>query len=325
MTDFVANGDLDLFDQFRSIPADLLEVLLEENHAGDVFRLLRDLRLGAGNADVEPQDLRRSILVAEEVHRREVVDEDGNLGDVFADRTRQVVEGRRGCFAEIDFVDLLGQVNPQSSSAVLLNPDKFIFEPTDAELAEFIAFSENGDQFSDISAEDIGVLVDRRQANTDEATLKGYDFGVRYMHDTSFGLMNYGLSGNYQDEFELTQNGTAVDQLEYNPDLFVTANIGWSGYNARASLTFRYTSEFDADPSIAVNQDDVDDFLTTNLFLGYDFGGSSEMLEGLSLRFNVDNVLDEDPPEYRSQRGLNYPDSAWSLGRVYKLGLSYRF
>lgn len=227
-------------------------------------------------------------------------------------------------YYEIEFDQLLASPNPQNPEAVLLNPDKFVFEPTQAELDSFIASVDNPEQFSDIGADQIGVIIDRRMANTDSATLKGFDFGARYGHDTGFGYMTYNLYGNYNDEFELVQSGTANDQLRYNPELALSADIGWSGQNARARLNFRYTDSFDADPAVAVNQSSVDDFLTTNLFLGYDFAGTG-MAEGLSLRFNVDNLFDEEPPEYRRQQGINYPTSGWTLGRVYKLGLTYQF
>jgi iron complex outermembrane receptor protein len=227
-------------------------------------------------------------------------------------------------YYDIEFEQLLAAPNPQDPQAVLLNPDKFIFEPTDAEFDAFVASVDNSDQFRDLAAEDVGVIVDRRISNTDSATLKGYDFSILYSHDTSFGYMNYGISGNYQSEFDLVQTGTVVDQLEYNPDLYVSADIGWTGQNLRANLNFRYTDEYDANPGIAVNQKSVDDFLTTNLFIGYDFAGTG-MAEGLSLRFNVDNLLDEDPPEYRTQRNLSYSEFGWTLGRVYKFGLTYTF
>lgn len=225
-------------------------------------------------------------------------------------------------YYEIEFDELLAAPNPQSPQAVLLNPDKFIFEPTDEEFDAFVASVDNSEQFPDINAEDIGVIVDRRISNTDSAELKGYDFSIMYSHDTSFGFMNYGISGNYQSDFELVKNGTATDPLEYASDLYVSADIGWTGEHARVALNFRYTDGYDADPGIAINQNKVDDFLTTNLFMGYEFGDSG-MTEGLSLRFNVDNLLDEDPPEYRSQQNLNY--SSWTLGRIYKLGLTYAF
>ena len=41
VADLVANRDLDLLDQLVPVAADLLEVLLEEDHPGEVLRLLR--------------------------------------------------------------------------------------------------------------------------------------------------------------------------------------------------------------------------------------------------------------------------------------------
>ncbi len=228
-------------------------------------------------------------------------------------------------YYEIDFQELLGAPNPQESQAVRLNPDKFVFEPSAEQLAAFIAATENGDQFGDISAADVGVVVDRRISNTEEATLKGWDFGIRYAHSAASGEWTYGLNGNYQSEFDLTQSGTVVDQLTYAPDLTLAADIGWSRDNVRASLRFRYTDSYDADADAAVNQTKVDDFLVTDLFLGYDFEGHSDALDGLSLRFNVENLFDEEPPVYRRNGVLNYSEAGFTIGRVFKLGLSYRF
>ncbi len=227
-------------------------------------------------------------------------------------------------YYEIDFEELLGAPNPQSAEAVLLNPEKFIFEPTQAEWDAFLAQIDNGDQFADLDPNQVGIIVDRRTANTDRAELRGIDFGIRYDHSTNFGYWSYGLSGNYSTEFDLFQGANVTDQLEFNPDLFVSADIGWSGDNTRARLTFRYTDGYDANPSQAVNQRKVDDFLTTNLLVGYDFSGSG-ITEGLSLRFNVDNLFDEEPPELRTQQSINYSRTGYSLGRIYKFGLSKKF
>ncbi len=228
-------------------------------------------------------------------------------------------------YYEIDFDDLLGSFNPQDPQAVLLNPDKFIFEPTDQELANYVAQAANGDQFDDISADAIGVIVDRRIANSDRAELEGYDFGINYAHDTNFGYMDYGLSGNYSAKLDLYQSGAVIDATEYAPTLYISAVVGWNRGGAAARLTFRYTDEYDTNPDQVVNnQRTVDSFLSTNLFLGYNFGGSSDWKEGLSLRFNVDNLFDEEPDEYRTN-SINYNEYGFTLGRVYKLGLSYQF
>jgi len=228
-------------------------------------------------------------------------------------------------YYEIDFKQLLGAPNPQSSMAVLLNPEKFIFEPTQEEWDAFVSAVENSEQFASNSPENVGVIVDRRVANTEEATLEGLDFGIEYVHDTGIGTLSYGVLGNYQMDFELTQSGNAVDQLEFAPDLFVSANVGWRKDNARARLSVRYTDEYDADPSLAVNQNDVNDFIVTDLYLGYDFRGGSQLTEGLSLSLNVDNVFDDDPPQYRRNQQLSYSETGFTLGRVYKLGISYEF
>ncbi len=228
-------------------------------------------------------------------------------------------------YYEIQFEELLASVNPQLSTVVLLNPDKFIFEPTQQEWDSYIASIDNGEQFAIYDPADVGVLVDRRIDNTEEAELKGFDFGVRYTHDSSTGIWSYGLTGNYQSDFVLTQGGVGVDQLLYLPDLLMTADIGWSLDNTQARLTFRYTDSHDADPTTAVNQDKVDSFLTTNLYIGYNFSGDSGFTEGLSVRVNVDNLFDEEPNEYRRQSNLSYSDTNWTLGRVFKFGISKTF
>jgi iron complex outermembrane receptor protein len=59
--------------------------------------------------------------------------------------------------------------------------------------------------------------------------------------------------------------------------------------------------------------------------VGYDFSGSNDFTDGLSLRFYVDNVFDEDPPEYRSNENGQAKFSGFTLGRMYKVGLTKTF
>ncbi|MCB1689062.1 MAG: TonB-dependent receptor [Halioglobus sp.] len=226
-------------------------------------------------------------------------------------------------YYSIDFKELLGSPDPQDPQAVLLNPDKFIFNPTEAQYNAAVGAVENSAQFASTSYENVGAIVDRRISNTDEAKLEGIDLGVQYYHDTEYGSFAYGVLGNYQSKFDLEQNGAVIDQLKYAPDLYASANIAWSMRNMRARVTVNYTDEYDANPAAAIDQDKVDSFVVTNLYLGYDFDTGSEWTEGLSLRVNVDNLFDEDPPEYRRQQLLNY--SGFTLGRIFKLGITKRF
>jgi len=226
-------------------------------------------------------------------------------------------------YYDIDFTDLLGAVNPQLASVVLLNPDKFIFNPTQAEFDAFLAATTNGvEQFSDINAADVGVIIDRRVANIGQARLKGLDFSANYVTDIGFGDLNLGVNGNHTLTFNITENGNTVDQLEFDvPDLNVQAYAGLSSGGFSSRVTVNHTNGFDT--NIAVNQTRVESFTVADLFLGYEFGDSLGVGKGLMLTLNVDNVFDTDPPVFRQQRNLNF--SGFTLGRIFKLGARISF
>ena len=129
-------------------------------------------------------------------------------------------------YYDIDFSNLLGAVNPQLASVVLLNPDKFIFNPTQAEFDAFLAAADNGAQFAGINALDVGVIIDRRVANIGQARLKGLDFFANYQMETGFGEVSFGVAGNKQLSFDITEGGITVDQLEFDlPDFNVAGNV----------------------------------------------------------------------------------------------------
>ena len=227
-------------------------------------------------------------------------------------------------YYKIDFTDILGAADPTSEAGVLAAPDKFIWNPTQAELDSFLSVVDNADQYPDINVQDVGLILDRRSSNTDKARIDGIDFSVSYAHDTSLGSMFYGIAGTKTLNFE-TSNGTGwVDNLEYDtPDLNFAGTVGWSRDNIRAKLTVKYSSDFKT-ASAQLDQTKVKEFVVTDLFAAYDFEGGSAITEGLSLRFNVDNLFDEDPPVWR-RNGFALPYSGFTIGRVFKVGLTKTF
>lgn len=226
-------------------------------------------------------------------------------------------------YFDIEFDDILGAADPTSEAGVLASPDKFVWNPTQAELDEFLAVVDNADQYPDIDVNDLGLILDRRSANTDQARLDGVDFSVSYNHNTRFGSMYYAVSGTKTLTFELNNGQGWVDNLdEVAPDLAVAGTLGWTRNNMRARVTLNYTNEFDARGEL--NQTKVDDFLVTDLFFGYDFEGDSVITDGLSVRLNVDNVFDEDPPEWR-RNGFALSYNGFTIGRVFKVGLTKTF
>ncbi|WP_439133309.1 TonB-dependent receptor domain-containing protein [Pseudomaricurvus sp.] len=230
-------------------------------------------------------------------------------------------------YYEIDFQDILGGLSVPSEQIRRDFPDKFIWHPTKDEWAQYLTEIQNPEVFDGIIDPNdpnatLAYIFDRRVTNFGEATMKGVDFGVQYVHDTSFGTMDYGITGNHQIEFELTEGGVTSDSLEFASDLTAQGSVGWSRDNVRAKLTVNYTDGFEADN--ASNQSKVDAFIVTNLFFGYEFQGSG-FTEGLSLRFNIDNVFDEDPSEYRYNDTNEDKYSSFTLGRMYKVGISKTF
>lgn len=230
-------------------------------------------------------------------------------------------------YYEIDFQDIIGGLAVPSEQIRRDFPDKFIWNPTVEEWAQYLTEIQNPEVFdglidpADPNAT-LAYIFDRRVTNFGEAQMTGLDFGVNYFHDTDFGIMSYGVRGNQQIKFDLTEGGISSDSLEFSPDLTVQGTVGWSLDNVRAKLTVNYTDSFDTDN--ASMQSKVDEFIVTNFFVGYDFEGTG-FAEGLSLRFYVDNVFDEDPPEYRYFDTNEDKFSGFTLGRMYKVGLSYTF
>ena len=227
-----------------------------------------------------------------------------------------------GSYYDIDFRNLLSSVNPTSESAVRLNPERFISNPTQAQFNAYLALVENGAQFTNINVNDVGIIIDRRAANIGAARLKGLDFFARYQFDTSFGNISAGVSGNKQISFDATDNGNVQDILLFDTsDFAMSANVGLETGGFRVRATVNHTGGFATNTAVA--QTEVDGFTVADLFLGYEFGENSGVFEGLSLRVNVDNVFDTDPPVWRRSQGVNY--SGFTLGRIFKLGVSKKF
>lgn len=227
-------------------------------------------------------------------------------------------------YYEIEFSDALGAANPQLASSVLANPDKFIWNPTQTELDRILNTANNVDDFIALiegsgGVENIGLILDRRTANTESALLEGIDFAVSYYQSTGFGEMSYSLAGTKTLTFDLGARGTELQDTlaEDTADLNFAGTIGWRNDNMRAKLTMRYSNGFDTS-NAQLGQTSVDSFLVTDLSVRYDIN------ESTSIRLNIDNMLDEEPPIWR-QNGFLLPYSGWTLGRTFKIGFTKSF
>lgn len=235
-----------------------------------------------------------------------------------------VVKGLRvsGNYYEIDFRDLLGGINPQLATGAVLFPERYVWNPTQADLDALAADSLNPEALVGVDPSTLAAILDLRVGNTDQAILKGFDFSVNYTHDTRLGTLSYGVSGTRRHEFELTRAGVTGDELKFGtPKTLAMASVGFIRGNFRSNLSLKYTAGYRVDDGL-LGQRSVNDFKTVDLFMGYDFEGAG-FLDDLSVRFNVSNLFDEKPPIYRLNNQPAY--RGFTLGRMYGFGVTKRF
>ncbi len=176
-------------------------------------------------------------------------------------------------------------------------------------------------------------ILDIRKRNLGNFKLDGVDLNASYRPRTSFGSLLFSVSGTYElgREQSAAANLPYSDLLDANNSRFrVRTSAGAQVGKLLSQVTWNYTDGFDLDPLagvLAPQQTQVDAFDVVNLYFRYDFDGE-RMLEELSVSLNVDNVLDQDPPEFRgvtSRSNTSGFANGNTLGRLFQLGIKKQF
>ncbi|HEX7873145.1 MAG TPA: TonB-dependent receptor [Sphingobium sp.] len=181
----------------------------------------------------------------------------------------------------------------------------------------------------------IYALIDFRVGNYGILNTSGLDFNANYRHETGFGSIDATVAGNYQlTRKTQTSPGAPVrNQLvaivstaqNATPRLQLQASLGATVGKFRAQATLNHTSGYAVAPIPGIRpQDHVSPYDTVNVFFKYDVPGESALLQDLSFTLNVNNVFDQDPPEYRSTPDSGF-NNAFTLGRLVMLGVSKKF
>lgn len=176
-------------------------------------------------------------------------------------------------------------------------------------------------------------ILDIRKRNLGDFKLDGLDLSASYRRDMDFGALTFAMNGTY----ELNREQSAApglpfsDLLAANTSRFrlrtsVTAEIG----NLLAQVVWNHTGGFDLDPAagvVAPLQTRVGDYNVFNLYFRYDLE-DDDWRKDVSFSLNVDNVLNEDPPEFRgvtSGSGNRGFANGNTLGRLVQVGVEKRF
>ncbi len=233
-------------------------------------------------------------------------------------------------YYKIDFRNILGQVDPTTQNCTT-NPGQIICSPSPQVAQDYVNQTLNAGSLQaaiDAAGGTVGQIVDRRTTNISSAVLRGIDFHLYYTLPTdSAGRFDFGLNGNKQLEFSLATAGVSgsTDQLLNNPDFTASAFVGWGmgGFSSRVTVNYTGSSRAFDFTNTAVK---VTPFVVTNLFLGYDFKDSGSVLNGLSLRLNVDNLFEREPQFLERNASANQITyTSYTLGRVIKLGFTKQF
>lgn len=227
----------------------------------------------------------------------------------------------------IDFNDVLGTVDPTNQQTYISNQDLYVYNPSATAFSGILGQLTNGAALAtQIPNTRIALLIDRRTVNFSKARLEGIDFHVNYDFETSIGRFDVGVNGNRATKSTQTTTGITNDLLPISPRINFSSNLGWSKGGASARVNVNYSGRNNDGSLNNLGQvQSVDPFIVTNLSLGYDFSESNGALKGASLRLNVDNLFGVTPQYIRRGAGNVLSYARWSLGRVIKLGFSYKY
>ncbi len=326
---------------------------------------LRDLSLGFGIASIFPlspfgapdpfSDDGSTILLTVAGPRLDGLE--AEISDTITlgfDFEPEAIDGLRisASYFQIDYTDRVAPPSPNTLFA-LNNPDimgfTFTINPSVADVQS--AFEQipverrrdfSGLLGSGYSAEEAAgvatVIFDNRRTNLSSAVREGVDVSVDYSHDTSLGLLSYGMRASYL--LEGTQQ--AVDTL---PAISVLDTVGapvsfrgnafvgltTSGFSGQ--ITGRYVDSYSN--RFVAPEVPIDSWTTLDVSLRYAFQQDQGLLEGVDVNLTVQNLFDSDPPfvgvaDTPAAGGLDVPAgfdpvNANALGRFVTVGLRKRF
>jgi iron complex outermembrane receptor protein len=178
---------------------------------------------------------------------------------------------------------------------------------------------------SDCMAAPIGAIVDLRVRNLAQLLTDGIDFNSRYQRPTSFGKLEFGVSGTWLRNFSEAQTPdeplVSLLNTQNEPiNLRLRATAGWQYRGWGTLVAANFTNSYRDIASIPQRR--IDAWTTVDLQLRYDFPEDGPAwLQGIRLELNARNLFNVDPPFLNNQAvDLAYDqENANPYGRVLSL------
>jgi outer membrane receptor protein involved in Fe transport len=147
----------------------------------------------------------------------------------------------------------------------------------------------------------VDIIVDARRRNLSVVRAEGLDLATNYTFKVASSSVTLGLNGTYilnqeQQVSDASPEIETVDTIFNPPNWRARGFIGWQMQGWAANVFVNHTDSYVDNRSLL--RPAVDSFTTFDTRLAYDFSKrfSSGVLSGLTVAFNAQNVLDEDPP-----------------------------
>jgi iron complex outermembrane receptor protein len=162
------------------------------------------------------------------------------------------------------------------------------------------------------------LLVDARINNFGSIKTDGIDFDLSYAHGAGPAVLRAEVAGTYALSRKLStgRSGPFTDTLKNGSGRFsyvATLGAKVAQLTANASINFRGGYPLRG----LVNQTDIEDFKTVDLFFGYELPKRG-FLADTQLTLNLENAFDESPPYINNNVG--YANGS-TLGRLISVGL----
>lgn len=175
---------------------------------------------------------------------------------------------------------------------------------------------------------------DGRATNAARTKVHGIDLMADKSFDVGGGKLGLGLNASYLLGFKVRNTPTSpvidiVDTI-FNPaDLKAQASLRWSGGGFTFAAIANYVDSY-TDNQIANTPRKVSSWTTFDLAASYSSSPGAGPFAGLTVRFNVQNLLDKDPPQITDLLGsFGNPgydtENASPIGRVVGIELTKRW
>lgn len=267
-----------------------------------------------------------------------LVAEEAETWTIGFDAEPEFIDGLRisGTYYNIEFTDRIGSPLNGSVRTLFTNPNtidqRFItFDPP---LSDVEAYFQGRflQILGDVTAEDIGAIIDARIQNSASTSTDGVDVSIEYERPFADGTIRFGLNGNYilSSEALATPNSDPVEMINnfaQPVDLRLRGSLGWSGDQLSTTLFVNYVDDYSSDR--VGERVPVDSWTTFDVSVQYSLGQerAKGLLSGVRLALNVQNLFNKAPPFVESGiDGIFYDgNNANPLGRFVSLELSKSF